>query len=144
MPTDRAEHTGVIGVPLAVVLATLRDPETQPEWVREIRTAEVLERDADGLPASARFTASTPVGSDEYTLGYGHRDDGLDWHLLAGKLQTAQNGRYSLRRQGADSTEVTFALEISHNLPLPGFLRNRVIKGLVTGTVTGLTRYLES
>jgi len=65
------------------------------------------------------------------------------WHLLEGGLQTGQDGRYTLRRRGAASTEVSFELTVSHNLPLPGFVRRRVIVGLVSSTVTGLKAYLE-
>ena len=32
-------------------------------------------------------------------------------------------------------TSVTYDLTIHHNLPLPGFLRSRVIKGLVDSTL---------
>ena len=39
---------------------------------------------------------------------------------------------------------MTYELTIHHNLPLPGFIRNRVIKGLVDSTLTGLKARLES
>jgi uncharacterized membrane protein len=143
MPTDRAIQTITVEAPFDRVLATIRAVETQPEWIDEIREAEVLEEYEDGTPATASFSASTPVGTDRYTLEYEHSDDGLDWHLVKGRLQTGQNGHYSLRRKGAHRTEVTYELEISHNLPLPRFIRSRVIEGLVTSTVTGLKAYVE-
>jgi hypothetical protein len=37
---------------------------------------------------------------------------------------------------------VTFALTISHNLPLPGFVRSRVIRALVASTTNGLATHL--
>ncbi len=144
MPTDRSATTVVIDAPLADVLATIRDVGGQPSWVPEIREAEVLTSSADGRPETARFAASTPVGTDRYTLGYEHTDDGMSWHLVEGKLQTAQDATYTLRVLDAEHTEVTFDLRISHNLPLPGFIRGRVIKGLVASTVGGLKHQLES
>jgi len=81
------------------------------------------------------------VGSDEYTLEYEHSDDGLTWSLVKGKLQSAQNGEYVLRALDGDRTEVTFTLRITHPLPLPGFLRRKVISGLVDSTVTGLQTF---
>ena len=142
MPTDSATSTVVVAAPLAEVLATIRAVDGQPDWVAEIREAEVLTRNDDGTPLTARFAASTPVGTDRYTLGYEHRADGMNWHLVEGRLQTAQDASYTLTELDDGRTEVTFALTISHNLPLPGFVRGRVIKGLVTSTTSGLAAHL--
>lgn len=142
MPTDSAVSTVVVAAPLAEVLATIRAVDGQPEWVPEIREAEILTRYDDGTPLTASFAASTPVGTDRYTLGYEHRDDGMSWHLVEGRLQTAQDATYSLVALDDDRTEVTFELTISHNLPLPGFVRGRVIKGLVSSTTGGLAAHL--
>jgi len=145
MPTDQATLTVEVDAPFDEVLATIRDVESQVIWVPEILEAEVLEEYADdGLPATARFKAAAPVGSDEYTLEYDHSDDGMSWTLVSGKLQTGQEGRYVLRTLDPNRTEVTFSLKISHLLPLPGFVRNRVIGGLVSNTVNGLKEHLES
>jgi hypothetical protein len=57
-----------------------------------------------------------------------------------GRLQTGQD---TLHRKGPARTEVTFELTIRHNLPLPGFIRRRVIEGLVSSTVDGLKSYVE-
>ena len=138
MPTDEASRTVHVQAGADDVLAVIRAVDHQPEWVPEIRTAEVLERDGDGLPLKARFTAATPVGTDEYTLAYSHRSDGLDWSLVTGKLQTGQDASYRLADAAGGGTDVTFSLRISHNLPLPGFLRRKVINGLVDSTLGGL------
>jgi len=143
MPTDTATKSVTIEAPLDEVLDTIRAVETQPRWVKEILEAQLLEEYDDGTPATARFKASTPVGSDRYTLEYEHSDDGMTWHLVEGRLQTGQDARYTLRRAGPGRTEVTFELTVRHNLPLPGFIRGRVINGLATSTVTGLKEYLE-
>lgn len=143
MPTDTAAATITIAAPYAEVLTTIRAVGGQATWVPEIREADVLTTYADGSPETARFAASTPVGTDHYTLGYEHADDGMTWHLVEGKLQTAQDATYTLRALDAEHTEVTFDLRISHNLPLPGFVRGRVIKALVANTVGGLKKHLE-
>ncbi|MCR8895447.1 SRPBCC family protein [Gordonia sp. GONU] len=141
MPTDRASQTVEVDAPLETVLATLRDLESQPEWIPEIIEAEVLETNPEtGLPRTARFKASATVGTDSYTLTYEHRDDGMSWSMLEGRMQTGQEGRYQLDATGPDTTSVTYELTIHHNLPLPGFVRKRVIKGLVDSTLTGLTK----
>ena len=145
MPTDNAVQTIEVKAPYADVLAVLRDVESQPEWIPEILEAELLEvYEDDDLPATARFKASATVGTDQYTLSYEHTDDGLSWTMVEGRLQTGQEGVYRLVELAPDLTEVTYDLTIHHNLPLPGFIRNRVIKGLVESTLTGLKGRLEA
>jgi len=144
MPTDHATGTVVINAPMKRVLATVRDVESQPRWVSEITEAEVLEVYDDGTPATAHFTATSPVGKDSYTLTYEHAADAMTWSLVKGRLQTGQDATYALRSLTPGTTEVTFDLTIHHNLPLPGFLRGRVINGLVRSTVDGLKEYVES
>jgi Polyketide cyclase / dehydrase and lipid transport len=144
MPTDEASRTLMMAAPHDEVLATIRDVAHQADWVPEIRTVEVLEARADGLPLTAHITASAPVGTDEYTLAYTHRDDGMGWSLVKGRLQTAQDASYTLRALDDERTEVTFDLRISHNLPLPGFLRRKVIGDLVEHNITGLKAHVEA
>ncbi|WP_040834646.1 SRPBCC family protein [Nocardia brevicatena] len=144
MPTDSATKTVRVHAPAARVLATIRDVKSQPEWIPEIVEADVLEAEEQtGLPLTARFKASAPVGTDTYTLAYHHDDNGMSWSMVHGRLQTGQEGRYRLDEAGPDTTSVTYRLTIHHNLPLPGFIRDRVIKGLVDHTLTGLRKRVE-
>ena len=142
MPTDTSTQSIEVPVGLRRVLTTLRDVGSQAEWIPEIRRAEVLER-ADGLPLTAHFTAATPVGSDEYVLRYEHSDDGLSWTMVSGRLQSGQEGRYTLEPLSRTKTKVTYQLTIHHHLPLPGFVRGRVIRGLVASTLNGLSSRLS-
>jgi hypothetical protein len=138
MPTDNARQSVEVDARQADVLALLRDVARQPEWIPQILEAEVLSTDEDGLPLTARFAASSSVGTDRYTLAYEHSPRGLSWSMVNGRLQTGQEGVYTLEPAGRGRTRVTYDLTIHHNLPLPGFLRSRVIKGLVSDTLTGL------
>ena len=144
MPTDHAVETVVIAAPMKKVLTTLRNVESQPQWVPEILKVELLEQNPDGTPATAHFTASAPVGTDSYTLAFEHAAEGMSWSLVKGRLQTGQDAIYTLTTLSKGSTEVTLDLTIHHNLPLPGFLRGRVIKGLVHNNVNGLKEHLEA
>jgi hypothetical protein len=143
MPTDNARQDIEVAADLDTVLATIRDVGSQPEWIPTIKEAVVGEADSAGLPRTARFAASTAVGIDRYTLAYQHSPEGMSWSMVEGRLQTGQEGRYTLERLGAGRTRVTYDLTIHHNLPLPGFLRSRVIKGLVDETLQGLRSRLE-
>lgn len=141
MPTDTSTQTIEVPVGLRRVLTTLRDVASQSEWIPEIRRSEVLERDGD-LPVTAHFTAATPVGSDEYVLRYAHSDHGMSWTMVSGKLQSGQEGQYTLEPLSRNRTKVTYQLTIHHHLPLPGFVRGRVIRGLVASTLGGLSTRL--
>jgi uncharacterized membrane protein len=144
VPTDSDTRTVVVAAPFETVLATIRDLESQPTWIPEILDAELLEvYEDDGLPATARFKASATVGTDEYTLSYEHTDDTMSWTMLEGRMQTGQEGRYTIREVAPGQTEVTYELTIHHNVPLPGFVRRRVISGLTGSTLTGLRKHLE-
>ena len=143
MPTDSAVETVDVDAPMADVLATIRDVEGHADWIPEILEAELLEvYEDDELPATARFKASATVGTDEYVLTYEHTHNTMSWTMVKGRLQTGQEGCYTLVEHGPDRTSVTFELTIHHNLPLPGFIRNRVMKGLVESTLQGLQRRL--
>jgi hypothetical protein len=143
VPTDSARRDIELTSGLKAVLATLRDVGSQPEWVPAIKEAEVIEVDDRGLPRRARFAASTAVGTDRYTLVYEHPPHGLTWSMVEGRLQTGQEGRYTLESTGRGHTRVTYELTIHHNLPLPGFIRSRVITGLVEDTLRGLRKRME-
>ena len=145
MPTDTARAELRIEVPTAEVLATIHDVASQPEWIPEIREVEVLEVSEEGLPLRAAVAAATAVGTDRYTLAYEHRDDGIRWVLESGRLQTAQVGVLTAvpAEKGGAATLAGYELTIGHPLPLPGFVRSRVIQGLVTGTLEGLRKHLE-
>jgi hypothetical protein len=144
MPTDHAQQTIEVAAPFDKVLATIRDVESQVDWIPEILEAELLEvYEDDDLPATARFKASATVGTDRYTLSYEHAEDTMSWTMVEGHLQTGQEGCYTLREVDPQTTSVTYDLTIHHNLPLPGFVRSRVIKGLVSSTLTGLKTHLE-
>lgn len=145
MPTDHAVETVEVAAPRTRVLKVIRDVESQPDWIPAILEAEVLEvYEDDGLPATARLKASATVGTDEYTLSYEYPDDGMSWSMVKGRLQTGQEGMFTLTPVNRTHTSVTYDLTIHHNLPLPGFFRNRVIKGLVDDTLTGLKAYVEA
>ncbi len=143
MPTDRAHGKVVVGAAPEQVLAVLRDVESQPRWMREITSAEVLEEYEDGLVATAAFELVTKIGSDTYTLEYDHADDGLTWTLVEGGMLSGQDGAYRLVDVGGGRTEVRLELVVEHSIRAPRFIRHRVFNGFVSGALHGLKTYVE-
>lgn len=144
MPTDTARAELRIDAPTDDVLATIHDVASQPEWIPEIREVEVLDVAEDGRPVRAALAAATAVGTDRYVLAYEHHADGIRWTMESGRLQTGQQGDLTAVPTGDGAgTLVTYELTIEHPLPLPGFVRSRIIKGLVNGTLAGLRDRFE-
>ncbi len=142
MPVDRSTRSVDVAATPDRVMAILRDVGSQPEWIPAILQAEVTEEYVDdGLPATARLKASATVGTDEYTLSYEHGDHELSWTMVKGRLQTGQEGRFTVTPAEGGHSQVEYDLTIHHNLPLPGFVRRMVINGLVESTLRGLQEY---
>ena len=145
MPTDTAREERRIAAPVDEVLAAIHDVASQPEWIPEIRELVVLDVDDEGLVTRAALAASTAVGTDHYTLRYTHDPDGVRWSLETGGLQSRQDGALTAAAAaGGTSATATYELTVEHPLPLPGFVRSRVIRGLVAGTLDGLRARLEA
>ena len=125
-------------------MAVIADFESYPQWAKGVQTAEVTVDGAGGRAEQVYFALDVSPIKDEYTLAYEHADTAITWSMVKGKMQTGQEGSYVLRAIDADRTSVTYELTIHHNLPLPGFVRNRVIKGLVADALKGLKQHLET
>ena len=145
MPTDPPDETVQIKAPFADVLATVRDVESQVEWIPEILEVELLEVYED-----RRLAGDRPVqGVRDRRHGQLHvvLRTPRRWHELddgGGKVADRTGRPLHARRVGTREDVGDLDLTIHHNLPLPGFIRNRVIKGLVDSTLTGLKKHLET
>lgn len=128
-------------------MAVIADLETYPEWAKAVRSTEILERDANGTPNRVRFTLDAGPVKDVYTLVYDWAPDGLrvNWHLVQGQMQRAQDGRYELRPidDGA-RTEVTYTLAVELALPMIGLLRRKAEKMIMDIALKELKRRVES
>ena len=101
MPVDSATRSVEVTAPVADVLAVLRDVEAQPVWIPEILEAELLEVYEDtGCRPPPGSRRPRPSGRTSYTLSYEHGDAGLCWTMVEGRLQTGQEGSYTLERLG--------------------------------------------
>ncbi len=130
-----------VSAPEADVLAFLRDIDNQKNWFPGNIDSEVLERDADGLPARARLVNDVKVAKDEFLLDYTHTGDGFSWVLVKPtSVQKSQVGSWQVRGIDNDHSEVTMTLTVDTSLPLPGFVQKRIIKDTIKGAVAGLAK----
>lgn len=102
------------------------DFERYPEWARDVKEANVLERDAQGRATKVEYRASALGRSTHYTLSYDHSQapERLSWTLVQGDIMRTIDGAYTFTPAG-DGTDVTYSLKIELIVPLPGFVKRR-------------------
>ena len=143
-----AEHaegsTEVYATP-AEVMAVVADFEAYPDWVANMEEVEVLARDRRGRGTRVAFRLRTPLGDQAYTLAYRYqaRDAGVTWTYVEGTLEDLA-GAYTLEPAGDGATRVTYRLEVSLGMPLPGLVRRQAAKQIVRSALNDLKRRVES
>ncbi|MFP5308506.1 MAG: SRPBCC family protein [Actinomycetes bacterium] len=126
------------------VLAVITDIEAYPSWAEGMQSAEVLETDAEGRPARARFAVDAKVVEVAYTLSYAYQGtEEVSWTLVEGETITQLDGAYVLEDQG-DVTKVTYTLEADVDIPLPGFMKKRAAKQILDTGLSGLKKRAEA
>ncbi|HVM11174.1 MAG TPA: SRPBCC family protein [Actinomycetota bacterium] len=140
----RTEGSIRIEAPPEEVMAVITDFETYPSWAG-MRTAEVLETDEEGRPQQVAFELEASGMQATYTLALDYPADhlGLAWvSTEAGGVVRHVEGAYRLEASG-DGTEVTYDLTVEPAIPLPGFLRRRAERAIVSTALEGLKRRVE-
>ncbi|MEM7324316.1 MAG: SRPBCC family protein [Actinomycetota bacterium] len=147
------EHTGAsveVQATVAACYAVGIDIEAYPEWVENLDSAEILTRDEQGRPLTARFEAAGLGRMSSYVLGYdyGTAPNGLAWNLVQGDLTREIEGRYVFtdrtEADGAPLTEVDYELTIDLAVPLPGFVKRRAEDKIVKAALQRFKQRVES
>ena len=137
---DQASSSITINGSVDEVLAVIRDVESYPEWTGGISKVVV---DEPG-PARATFTMSQSGVSDEYTLDYAWKADGVSWTLAApSKMMKSQKGSYQLELSGA-GTKVTYLLTIDLKIPMIGLMKRKAEKMIIDTALKELKKRVES
>ncbi len=141
---DQASSNITINAPLDEVLAVIADINSYPEWTGQIKSAEVLETDAEGRPQQARFVMDAGVLKDEYVLEYDWNPSGVDWKLVGkSAVQKSQVGSYSLAPKGS-GTEVTYQLAVDISMPMLGMFKRKAEKMIMDSALKELKKRVES
>lgn len=141
---DRASSSITIAAPAADVMAVIADFERYPEWTSQVKTVEVLERDAEGRGSLVRFVLDAGVVRDDYTLAYDWSVPGsLSWRLTKGQMQKAQQGSYTLAA-GEGGTDVRYDLSVDLAIPMIGLFKRKAEKTIVDTALKGLKARVES
>jgi ribosomal protein S28E/S33 len=114
------------------ILDVIADFEAMPEWSGPHQSAEILATGADGRPSQVKMKVKTAGITDEQVVAYTWNGNEVSWALVSSAQQKSQDGKYVLLPQGGSEGEATlvkFEVTVDPNVPLPGFVLKRAVKG---------------
>lgn len=144
MTEQASEQTTIKANPERCIAVAL-DIDRYPEWARDVKEAEVVERDGEGRPARAGFRAAAMGHSARYVLRYSYGDDPvtMSWVLEEGDIVRRLDGAYVFESGDDDTTEVTYRLAVELAVPLPGFVKRRAEGRIISTALDELKRRCE-
>ena len=122
--SQKSTSTVVIDAPLADVQAALFSIESYPEWLSSIKKVDVIERDSQNRVTKAKLTIDAGMMKDRVILDYDWSAEpaSLSFTMDEADLLTQMDGTYTLKALDADSTQVTYELEIAVSMPVPAMM----------------------
>jgi hypothetical protein len=119
------------------ILAVIADFEAMPRWSDPHQSAEILETGDDGRPSKVKMRVRTAGITDEQVVAYTWSGNDVSWTLVSSGQQKSQDGKYTLVPQG-ESTLVKMEITVDPNVPLPGFVLKRAVKGTIDSATKAL------
>jgi ribosome-associated toxin RatA of RatAB toxin-antitoxin module len=131
---DEAHEHLVVAASAGKCWGVATDYESYPEWARDVKHVDVLERDAEGRGAKVEYRVAGLGRSVRYVLEYDYADapNAFSWKLVEGDVLRRLDGRYGFEPEG-DGTRVTYDLVVDISIPIPGLLKRRAA-GMIMGT----------
>lgn len=141
---DRTEMRVAVSASAPQVMAVVSDVEAYPEWNPEMRSARVITRNTDRLPAQVAFDLDAGPLKGEYVLEYTWHASGSTWRLVQGPGLTALDGSYTVTAVGPAESEVTYSLNAELSLPVLAVFKRKAEQRLAERAVHGLKARVES
>ena len=114
----KAQRTEVFDVCREKFYQAIVDYKNYPQFVDGMRTVEVSEETPKG--ALVKFNLSL-IKEVSYTLKLSHdAPNEVSWSLVSGDMMKVNNGKWTLKDLGNNTTEVTYSLEVELKGFLPG------------------------
>ncbi len=126
MTDEATERTTIAATPEACFAIAL-DFVRYPEWAGDIKSVEVVERDAEGRGTKVRYRAAAMGQSIRYTLDYDYSDAPrtLAWVQTEGDLTRKLDGSYVFEANADGGTDMTYHLVAELKVPVVGFIKRR-------------------
>ncbi len=140
-----SSSTIIIDAPLDSVSQVLFDIEKYPLWSGAIKKVDVLDRDDKGRTLKATLVIDAGALKDSVTLEYNwsQAPARLDFVLEDANLLTKMDGAYLLKAIDADTTSVTYELEVGISMPIPAMMIRKQEKSTIDLALTQLKSHLE-
>lgn len=144
---ELTESSTVIDASADAILDVIADLEAYPQWTKGLRSVRTLSED-QGWPDEAEFVLDAGMLKDEYVLRYtwdvaADSSGVISWELVRATVLSAMDGSYTLIPR-ASRTEVTYRLAVQMAMPIPGMLRRKAERSIVTAALQGLKSRVES
>ena len=143
---QRATQSIVVAAAPLAVYSVVVDFDRYREWVSDLKSIDVTERDADGRALEVAFRAAAFGRSTKYTLRYDYSrsPELLSWHQTRGDVTESLNGSYAFEALDPASTRVTYNLEVALAVPVPQFIQARSAQRVQRHALDELKRRVES
>ncbi|MDH3539529.1 MAG: SRPBCC family protein [Acidimicrobiia bacterium] len=134
-----------ISAPAGVIYGIAADLAAYPDWAQGVRSVEILEEDADGMPVRAAFVVDGMTKRIGYELVYTHdAPNRMSWTAIPGDDISEMEGSYDLTPLDDETTSVYYMLRVSTSFTIPGFLRRQAEKQIVMAALRGLKKQAEA
>jgi ribosome-associated toxin RatA of RatAB toxin-antitoxin module len=120
------------------------DFERYPEWAKDVKEVNVLERDDTGRGAKVEYRAAAMGKSTRYVLAYDYSEApaAFSWEVVESDMLRQLDGRYGFDADG-EATRVSYDLTAEPKVPLPGFIKRRVASTIIGTALKELKREVE-
>lgn len=127
-----------IDAPIQTVYEVAADAAGAPRWQPEIKSAEAIERDADGNQVLVEMETDLKVRTVDVLMRFSYDEPrGLSWVQQKGPMKSVE-GSWSFEDLGDDRTRATYemtvdlgrALGLVIRGPLVGILRGQLVESM--------------
>ncbi len=121
------------------------DFESYPEWAKDVKSAHILETDAEGRGTKVEYRAAALGKSIRYVLEYDYTEapHAFSWHFVEGDMLKSLDGTYRFEAEGDASTRVHYDLAVEIGVPLPGLLKRRAASLIMGNALKELKKQVE-
>ena len=144
--TDLSKSLISIDAPIDRVQKALFELDKYPEWSSQIKSAEALARDDQGRITKVKMTIDAGMMKDRPVLDYdwSQAPNKLSFSLDEADLLTSMDGVYTISAIDADTTEVTYELEVALSMNVSAMMRQKVEKATIDAALAQLKSHLEA
>ena len=145
---DQASQRTIITASPEELFDVVTDFDRYTDWIRDLKSVEVVERDDEGRAVEVRYRAAAMGRSTSYTLRYDYSNAPreLPWRLVSGDIMRRLDGAYEFHPVDGEGerTDVEYSLTVELIVPLPAFVKRRAESKIMHNALRELKAHVES